>query len=198
MRIKLVVKLLLICGIAIFLAIAPATVGQNMSGMPDYGAYVHTGKIDVYNALNGQVALHIPFSSHAYRGFPYQFGLRYSSNIWRPNPAHQPCDFTPTTHQDCMFYPWMPDNEGWQPSSNSGGVLQYSDVVFTCTSIFPPDSPNHNVRAKYAIRSNYSFQDYASGRIYLFPVRRYLNTTPNLDVSGDRRRDGQRFGGSVG
>ena len=58
--------------------------------------------------------------------------------------------------------------------------LQYSDVVFTCTSIFPPDSPNHNVRAQYAIRSNYSFQDYASGRIYLFPVRRYLNTTPNL------------------
>src|SRR5437773_11003463 len=63
---------------------------QNMSGLPDYGAYVSTGKIDVYDALNGQITLHIPFSGHAYRGFPYQFGQRYSSNIWRPNPAPQP------------------------------------------------------------------------------------------------------------
>jgi hypothetical protein len=163
-----------------FVFFSLAAVSQNMSGMPDYGAYVHTGKVDTYNALSGQITLYFPFSSHPYTGFNYQFGMRYSSNIWHTNQSHGPCSLTVTSHEDCMFYQWMPDNDGWEPFSNYGGKLEYSDVLFQCTSIYPPQSPNYNVRAKYAIRSNYSFRDYASGRIYLFPVRRYLNTTPNL------------------
>src|SRR5947208_40086 len=123
----------------ILLAIAPVAVGQNMSGLPDYGAYVHTGNIDTYDALNGQITLNIPISGHAYRGFGYQFGLRYSSNIWDLIPSHQPCSYTPTTHEDCMFYAWYADyagTKGWQPFSNYGGALKYSDTVFQCTSVF--------------------------------------------------------------
>src|SRR5262249_43097354 len=145
--------------------------GQNMSGMPDYGSYVHTGAIDVVNAVDGQVSITLPLTSHSYRAFPYQFGLRYSSDMWRLNTEFEPCNYSFNTHQNCAIYRWSASSGGWQASSNQGGALRYSDTLFTCTSIFGPESPYFNVRAKYAIRSNYVFQD-ATGRIYQFPVRK--------------------------
>jgi RHS repeat-associated protein len=147
--------------------------GQNMSGMPDYGAYVPTGKIDTYNALNGQIALRLPFSSHHYTGFSYQFGFRYGSNLWHTSQGITLCDPVHPLGGQCMVYQWLNDNEGWRPFSNLGGELKYSDTQYACNSIYDPSSPNYSLRAKYAIRGNYAFKDYASGRIYQFPARSY-------------------------
>jgi RHS repeat-associated protein len=177
-RVRTLSRLPLLCGLSLFLFGGTAA-GQNMSGMPDYGSYVHTGNIDVYSPLDGQISINLPFSSHSYRGFTDQFGFRYNSNIWQLSTNLEPCSYTPTYHENCALSRWIPGG-GWQASNSQGGVLKYSDTEFVCSSIFGPESQYYNVRAHYAVRANYIFQDFASGRIYQFPVRKYKNLTPNL------------------
>src|SRR5882724_9414249 len=83
---------------------------QNMSGMPDYGSYGGGSKIDAVNLLDGSVNIEIPLINHQYRGFHYQFGVRYSSDMWKVRPGIESCFVSGEVQaQECTVYGWIPD-----------------------------------------------------------------------------------------
>ena len=162
--------------------------GNNETGIPDYGSFIHTS-IDSVNLQNGGVNIRLPFLSRKMRGFDYTVGVRYDSKLWVVD------KFAQNNGSSNQLWGWwrIDQDSGWQRSTSFDSSVEWNETEVYCPAIYVDGEGNTQYQGQeaggqvqvapegwMAIRHSYIMKT-GDGTKTTFPTRKIheVSTPPN-------------------